>query len=85
MLNIIKAILNNSNSIEDQFQTLNFLWNLIFDDKICEFVKKDKDILSLVSNFKNLSPSDEVQRTANGILFTLNEMKKSKSSKLLFI
>jgi hypothetical protein len=84
MLNIIKAILNNSNSIDDQSQSLNCLWNLVFDDKISEFVKKDKDILSLISNFKNLSPSEEIRRITAGIMFTLNEIKKS-NYKTLFI
>lgn len=54
--------------------------------KIAETLRKDKDLMSMVTNFKNSSPSEEMQRRSAGILFTMNDLqKKGWNLKLQFI
>jgi hypothetical protein len=76
MLSVFKLILGNSNANEELGNTLTCIWNLCFDEKICDLLRKEKEILSLISNIKNGSPSEDVQRKAAGILFTTNDLQK---------
>lgn len=79
MLNVFKMILNNSSASEELGNTLTCIWNLCFDEKICELLRKEKEILGLITGLKNNSPSEDIQRKASGILFTTNDLiKKAK-------
>lgn len=76
MQNIFKAILSNPNTNDEQNNTLTCIWNLCFDEKICEQIKKDKEIVQLLTNIKNSCPSEEMQKKSAGILFTINDLQK---------
>jgi hypothetical protein len=89
LMAVFKLILNNhatnaSNTAsgnEELSNTLTCIWNLCFDEKICELFKKEKEILSLINNIKNSSSAEDIQKKAAGILFTLNDLqKKSKGN-----
>jgi len=59
-------------------EIINFL-HFIAHKKICETLRKEKELLGMISNIKNTSPSEELQRRSAGILFTMNDLlKKSK-------
>lgn len=76
ILSVFKTILNNPNVSEDQNNTLTCIWNLCFEEKICEAIKKDKELIQLITSIKNSSSSEEMQRKAAGILFCLNDLLK---------
>lgn len=81
MLNVFKLVLSNSNVSEELGNTLTCIWNLCFDEKICDLLRKEKEMLSQIAALKNNSPSDDVQRKAAGILFTTNDLvKKGKEA-----
>ena len=67
--------------IEDQNHVLTCLWNLSYDEKICEVMKRDKDLNQTLNNIRNLSPSEEMQKKSAGILFTLTDLNKKVDSK----
>lgn len=76
MLAVFKTILTNSNANDELSSTLTCIWNLCFDEKICELLRKEKEMLSQIAALKNNSPSDDIQRKAAGILFTTNDLIK---------
>jgi hypothetical protein len=89
MLNVFKIILSNavhgnnygnssSGSMDQLGSALTCIWNLCFDDKVCEIFRKDKELVGLLSGVKNnlVPPNEEMQKKAAGILFTLGEFHK---------
>ena len=50
--------------------------------QICEIVKKDKELMSTITNIKITSPSEELQRRAAGILFTINDLLRKSNFSL---
>lgn len=76
MLNVFKLVLANSSVNEELGNTLTCIWNLCFDEKICEMLRKEKELLAQIAALKNNSPSEDVQRKAAGILFTTNDLVK---------
>lgn len=80
MLNVFKLVLANSTANEELGNTLTCIWNLCFDDKICELLRKEKELLGQIAALKNNSPSDDIQRKSAGILFTTNDLVKKAAS-----
>lgn len=81
ILNILKQILSSSTVIDEQVNILTCLWNLCFDEKVCEVIKKDKELNQILANIRNISPCEEMQKKADGIMFTLNDLAKKLDNK----
>ncbi len=87
MLNLLKLLLMNANmSVEEHSNTLTCLWNLCFDELIAENIRKDVELVGLITNVsscktytqRSADPSSLTQliRKSNSILFTLTELHK---------
>ncbi|CAF0785528.1 unnamed protein product [Brachionus calyciflorus] len=82
VLSVLKQILGNSAFGEEQNHALTCLWNLSYEEKICDILKRDKEFNQTLCNIRNMSPSEEMQKKAAGILFTLNDLGKKVDSKI---
>lgn len=54
---------------------------MCFDEKVCEVIKKDKELNQILANIRNISPCEEMQKKADGIVFTLNDLGKKVDNK----
>jgi heme oxygenase len=81
ILENFKIIFNNqTSSLECQLNCLICIWNLCYNEGICEMLKKDKEIINIINNFRiNNFQSEHLQVCSSNLLFTLNELfKKSR-------
>lgn len=79
---MLKQILSSSTIIEEQAHIITCLWNLSFDEKLCEVIKKDKELNQILGNIRSISSCEEIQKKIDGILFTLNDLGKKVDSKV---
>lgn len=84
IFNILKDVFTSEEPNDEQKHALNCLWNLVFDEKIRENAKKDRDLMQSLKNLYEFTPSDDLRKTCAGITHTINEFPKkileSKSS-----
>lgn len=82
MMCVFRILLQSGIVSEEQNSTLACIWNLCFDEKICDMIKRDKELVSLIMNVKNSGGNttrtyDEMVQKSNGILFMLNEFYRA--------
>jgi hypothetical protein len=80
VLGLLKIILDKKNENHDEkSNALVCIWNLCFDENICEIIQQDnKDLVNSIIEIKNHSPFEDLERRSSGILFTLNDFTKNK-------
>lgn len=80
VISLFKVILNEKYDSNEISNTLVCIWNLCFDEKLCESLKKEKELINHIVELKNSSPYEDIQRRSAGILFTLNDLDKTTCS-----